>query len=198
MLAGSFVSDNIEDYYTNPYDLGYGQIVKFDHDFIGREALEGLDARGAAQEGHAGVERRGRRRDLRVAARRRGPGLQFFDLPNANYGSSNFDSVIDADGNVVGYLDVHRLQRQRAPRAVAGDDRPGDPGSAPSCASSGASRTAAPQKTTVERHIQKECARSSARCPTRSPRDRSTPRGGGRGAADRRAVASATGGRSRH
>jgi vanillate/3-O-methylgallate O-demethylase len=25
-----------------------------------------------------------------------------FDLPNANYGSSNFDSVIDADGHVIG------------------------------------------------------------------------------------------------
>ena len=30
------------------------------------------------------------------------PGYQFFDLPNANYGSSNFDSVVDADGKVVG------------------------------------------------------------------------------------------------
>src|SRR6202008_2831178 len=28
---------------------------------------------------------------------------QFFDLPIANYGSSNFDSVLDADGDVVGY-----------------------------------------------------------------------------------------------
>ena len=26
----------------------------------------------------------------------------FFDMPNANYGSSNFDSVVDADGDVVG------------------------------------------------------------------------------------------------
>ena len=39
-LAGSFVSDNIEDYYLNPWELGYGHIVKFDHDFIGRDALE--------------------------------------------------------------------------------------------------------------------------------------------------------------
>jgi vanillate/3-O-methylgallate O-demethylase len=31
-----------------------------------------------------------------------GPGYQFFDLPNANYGSSNFDSVTDADGKIVG------------------------------------------------------------------------------------------------
>ncbi|MCZ6525742.1 MAG: aminomethyl transferase family protein, partial [Gammaproteobacteria bacterium] len=34
-LGGSFVSENIEDYYLTPWDLGYGHIVKFDHDFIG-------------------------------------------------------------------------------------------------------------------------------------------------------------------
>ncbi|HEY0342277.1 MAG TPA: hypothetical protein VGC34_15845, partial [Steroidobacteraceae bacterium] len=39
-IGGSFVSDNIEDYYLTPYELGYGPFVKFDHDFIGREALE--------------------------------------------------------------------------------------------------------------------------------------------------------------
>src|SRR5690606_33579380 len=39
-IGGSFVSDNIEDYYVTPYELGYGPFVKFDHDFIGREALE--------------------------------------------------------------------------------------------------------------------------------------------------------------
>jgi syringate O-demethylase len=39
-LGGSFVSSNIEDYYFTPWDLGYGGFVKFDHDFIGREALE--------------------------------------------------------------------------------------------------------------------------------------------------------------
>jgi glycine cleavage system aminomethyltransferase T len=39
-LGGSFYSDDIEDYYTTPWDLGYGHLVKFDHDFIGREALE--------------------------------------------------------------------------------------------------------------------------------------------------------------
>ncbi|WP_053082799.1 glycine cleavage system protein T [Mycolicibacterium chlorophenolicum] len=39
-IGGSFASDNIEDYYLTPWDLGYGRTVKFDHDFIGREALE--------------------------------------------------------------------------------------------------------------------------------------------------------------
>ena len=39
-LAGSFRPESIESYYRTPWDLGYGHMIKFDHDFIGREALE--------------------------------------------------------------------------------------------------------------------------------------------------------------
>jgi glycine cleavage system aminomethyltransferase T len=39
-IGGSFASEDIEDYYFTPWDLSYGHLVKFDHDFIGREALE--------------------------------------------------------------------------------------------------------------------------------------------------------------
>ena len=39
-LGGSYVSDDVEDYYLTPWDLDYGRVVKFDHDFIGRAALE--------------------------------------------------------------------------------------------------------------------------------------------------------------
>jgi len=41
-IGGSFVSDDIEDYYLTPWDLGYGHMVKFDHEFVGRTALEKL------------------------------------------------------------------------------------------------------------------------------------------------------------
>ena len=34
------MSQDIEDYYQTPWDLGLGSLVKFDHDFIGRAALE--------------------------------------------------------------------------------------------------------------------------------------------------------------
>ena len=44
-LGGSFTSTNISDYYLTPWDLGYGQFVKFDHDFVGRAALEKLAAK---------------------------------------------------------------------------------------------------------------------------------------------------------
>ena len=39
-LGGSLYSENIEDYYLTPYDVNYGHIIKFDHDYIGRAALE--------------------------------------------------------------------------------------------------------------------------------------------------------------
>jgi vanillate/3-O-methylgallate O-demethylase len=100
-IAGSFVSSNIADYYTNPWDLGYGGFVKFDHDFIGRDALEAIDP--ATQRRKVTLEWNAE--DLgKVLASPLGPapGHQFFDLPNANYGSSNFDSVVDASGKVVG------------------------------------------------------------------------------------------------
>ena len=39
-LGGSFVSDDIRDYYLTPWDFGYDRVVRFDHDFTGRAALE--------------------------------------------------------------------------------------------------------------------------------------------------------------
>jgi vanillate/3-O-methylgallate O-demethylase len=100
-LAGSFVSGNIEDYYLNPWELGYGSFVKFDHDFIGRDALEGLDKESQRRK----VTLAWNDEDLAKvlgALVDPAPGYQFFDLPNANYGSSNFDAVLDADDNNVG------------------------------------------------------------------------------------------------
>lgn len=39
-LQGTFYSPDIEDYYVSPYELGYGRGIAFNHDFIGRAALE--------------------------------------------------------------------------------------------------------------------------------------------------------------
>jgi vanillate/3-O-methylgallate O-demethylase len=100
-IAGSFVSPRIEDYYTNPWALGYDSFVKFDHDFIGRDALAAID--GATQ--RRKVTLAWNAADLGkilVSPLSEAPGYQFYDLPNANYGSSNFDSVLNADGEVVG------------------------------------------------------------------------------------------------
>ena len=101
-IAGSFVSESIEDYYLNPWELGYGPFVKFDHDFIGREALEQIDPDTQrrkvtlAWNGEDVAKIQASLYDLEAEP------YMFFDVPIANYGSSNFDSVLDADGNVVG------------------------------------------------------------------------------------------------
>lgn len=42
-LGGSFMSKDIQDYYLTPFELGYGNFIKFDHEFIGREALQAMD-----------------------------------------------------------------------------------------------------------------------------------------------------------
>lgn len=42
--ANGSLSDNIEDYYRNPFELGWGSSVKFDHDFVGKEALQKIAA----------------------------------------------------------------------------------------------------------------------------------------------------------
>src|SRR5215467_3072710 len=48
-LGGSFVSNNIEDYYTSPYELGYNTFTKFDHDFIGSDALKAMEGKNKRQ-----------------------------------------------------------------------------------------------------------------------------------------------------
>lgn len=101
-LAGSFVSDDIEDYYLTPWELGYGSFVKFDHDFIGRDALEKVDPEAQRKKVTLAWNDEDLARILASVIDRDGVGYQFFDLPNANYGSSNYDAVIDADGDTVG------------------------------------------------------------------------------------------------
>ncbi|GAA3768883.1 aminomethyltransferase family protein [Microbacterium kribbense] len=101
-IDGSFVSDSIDDYYLNPWELGYGSFVKFDHDFIGRDVLEKIDPTTQRRKVTLAWNDEDLGKILTSVLDRDGLGYQFFDLPNANYGSSNFDSVVDADGTNVG------------------------------------------------------------------------------------------------
>ena len=99
-LGGSFYSDSIEDYYLTPADLGYGSIVKFDHDFIGREALE-----------RAGEPRRKKvtlawngedvTRAFGSLFTGTGNAAKYIDLPLANYSTLPYDKVLQG-GKTVG------------------------------------------------------------------------------------------------
>ncbi len=101
-IGGSFVSDKIEDYYVTPYELGYGPFVKFDHDFIGREALEKM----AGKPHRKKVTFAWNGDDLaKIYASLFVPGgepYKFFDLPIANYASASYDAV-KMGGKVVGF-----------------------------------------------------------------------------------------------
>jgi vanillate/3-O-methylgallate O-demethylase len=101
-LGGSFVSSKIEDYYLNPYELGYGPFVKFDHDFIGREALEKLDK--SAQRRKVTLAWNGDDVAKVFASlfHPNAPNYKYIDLPLSNYASSNYDRVT-VGGKVVGF-----------------------------------------------------------------------------------------------
>jgi len=92
-LGGSFVSKNIEDYYMSPYDLGYGPFVKFDHDFIGSDALQKMDKDAQRKK----VTFAWNAEDVsRVFGSMFTPGqlgAKRIDLPLANYASSMCDAV---------------------------------------------------------------------------------------------------------
>jgi vanillate/3-O-methylgallate O-demethylase len=99
-LGGSYYSDDIEDYYLDPHDLGYWGFVKFDHDFIGRDALEAM-----------GDEPKRRKVTLAwngedVAAAtgslfEKGDPVKYVDLPLSNYSTWPNDKVL-LDGEMVG------------------------------------------------------------------------------------------------
>lgn len=99
-LAGSFDAENIEDYYLTPYDLGYGRSVAFDHDFVGREALEKI----AAAPQRVKVTLVWNPEDV-VAAQRsmleEGVSAKYIDFPKARYGQYQMDSVL-LGGRAVG------------------------------------------------------------------------------------------------
>src|SRR5205807_2379487 len=102
-LYGSYVSEDIEDYYLNPWELGYGQFVKFDHDFIGREALEKIEPETQRKKVTLAWDGEDMVKIFASLFDVEGDSYQFFDLPIANYGAAGYDSVLDADGDAVGF-----------------------------------------------------------------------------------------------
>jgi vanillate/3-O-methylgallate O-demethylase len=101
-LAGSYVSDDIEDYYVNPFQLGYGSFVKFDHDFIGADALKKIDAAAQRKKVTLAWNADDVAKIFASLVDTGSRGYQFFEVPTANYGSSNYDAVLDSSGATVG------------------------------------------------------------------------------------------------
>jgi glycine cleavage system aminomethyltransferase T len=99
-VGGSFQPDNVDEFYLTPWDLDYGRVIKFDHDFIGREALEKM-----ADQPHrtkvtlvwdeASV--------LKVFGGMMGafPGPKILELPSGHYAAHPYDQVL-LNGEPVG------------------------------------------------------------------------------------------------
>lgn len=99
-LAGSFVSDNIEDYYVTPYELGYGSFVKDGTDFIGAPALRVMKD----QPHRRKVTFEWNPDDvLDVIATSFRPGEtahKWIDFPQPNYGATTADRIMDGHKQV--------------------------------------------------------------------------------------------------
>jgi vanillate/3-O-methylgallate O-demethylase len=83
-----------------PFELGYGPFVKFDHDFIGREALEKM----AGQPQRKKVTFAWNGADVTtVFASMFEPGdiYKYIDLPLSNYTSASYDKIVRA-GKTIG------------------------------------------------------------------------------------------------
>ena len=92
-IGGSFASDNIEDYYVNPFEFGYGFYIGWKTDFIGKDALlkmkDGKNRKKVTLEWN---------RDdlLKVVASsfEEGVPYKWIDFPQPNYASTNADVLM--------------------------------------------------------------------------------------------------------
>jgi vanillate/3-O-methylgallate O-demethylase len=100
-LGGSFYSENVEDYYVTPWNLGTAGRIKFDHEFIGREALQRL----------ADTPQRLRRTLIwndedvtRILASilQPGPAFRQIRLPYSAYAFQQYDAVRAPGGTLAG------------------------------------------------------------------------------------------------
>jgi glycine cleavage system aminomethyltransferase T len=99
-IGGSFYSDNIEDYYLTPWELGYGHIVKFDHDFVGRAALEKMAKRAHRRKVTLALDDESVLKVLATALQKT-DRAKFMEFPSAVYSMHPFDRVL-ANGKTVG------------------------------------------------------------------------------------------------
>ncbi len=97
-IGGSFVSDNIEDYYVNPFELGYDFYIGWKKsDFIGKDALASM--KGAPTNRRKTTFEWNCEDVLNVIASAFEDGTPFkwIDFPMLNYASSSADMLLQGD-----------------------------------------------------------------------------------------------------
>jgi len=163
-LGGSLYSNNIADYYFTPYDLGYGPFVKFDHDFVGRPALEKMAANAKRKKVTLVWNGDDWTRALGTLSRREGDIAKYIDLPLANYATLPYDKVLKG-GKTIGistYTGYTYNERAMVSLAVI-DNEHSEPGTQVAIVWGEEGRGSS--KPTVERHVQAEIRASVAPAP---------------------------------
>jgi glycine cleavage system aminomethyltransferase T len=99
-IGGSFYSADVEDYYFTPWDLGYGRFVRFDHDYIGRDALEEMSQDPPRTKVTLALVKED---VLRVIGSQLEDGgrAKFIEFPSAVYAMHPYDAVL-VNGETVG------------------------------------------------------------------------------------------------
>jgi len=163
-LGGSFYSDDIRSYYLTPWDLGYGSIVKFDHDFIGRAALEAMAGNPARTKVTLVWNGDDVARVFRTLFDDTGDITKYIDLPLANYSTLPFDKVMK-DGVTIGlstYTGYTYNERAMVSLAIVNNEL-SEPGTEVTLVW-GEENGGSP-KPTVERHRQTEIRATVAPAP---------------------------------
>ncbi len=101
-LAGSFVSDRVDDYYATPWDLGYGFIVKHDHDFIGNDALRELGEGRRRQKAWLYWDRDDVARIYASMYEQGDRRFKYLEMPAGWYGSMQYDRIENRHGDLIG------------------------------------------------------------------------------------------------
>ena len=100
-LAGSYVPERTEDLYVTPWDLGYGKSVKFDHDFIGREALERMAPQPHRQKVWLFWNRDDVAKIFASLYEQGDKRFKYIEMPAAFYGGAHVDRV-EKGGRLIG------------------------------------------------------------------------------------------------
>lgn len=100
-IAGSFLAPRIQDYYTTVWDLGYDRILKFDHEFIGKAALEAMSLSKQRRKISLGWDPADVTRVYGSLFSAEVP-YKIPSLPVTTYGFPHVDELRSSDGRLVG------------------------------------------------------------------------------------------------
>jgi vanillate/3-O-methylgallate O-demethylase len=161
-LGGSFDAQNIEAYYLTPWDIDYGRLVKFDHDFIGRTALEKL----AGQPHRKKVTLVWEPADVISAFSTlfQEQRVKYLDMPGSQYTTHPYDAI-HQDGQLVGISTyaVYTSNGRRWISLAIVNEAQAKPGTQVSVL--WGEKNGGTAKSTVERHVQLEIRATVAPSP---------------------------------